>query len=79
MQADISPFENLHPSGAPYRQGSLKNGQLHGLLREFDEEGVCRLMANFENGLLHGLTQIFDPKGIPIQKCHTNPGCRMAR
>ena len=73
-QLGLHDFESFHPDGTLFRQGTMKDEQLHGLLREFDAEGTCRLISHFKDGLLDGLTQIFDASGLPIQKSHYKAG-----
>ena len=73
-QLGLKDFESLHPDGSLFRQGTLKDGQVHGLLREFDVQGTCRLISHFKDGLLDGLTQIFDESGLPIQKSNYKAG-----
>ena len=73
-QLGLDDFESFLPDGSLFRQGTMKDAQLHGLLREFDAEDTCRLISHFKDGLLDGLTQIFDASGMPVQKSHYKAG-----
>ena len=51
--------EEFHENGKLQRQSILKNGLLHGTMKEFDENGMCVLVSNFHQGKLQGITTVF--------------------